>query len=133
MKKMRRLITMGLSAAVGLAMVLFAVKAHSQQAPANPSPLYVLTFIDVLPAGVGPGTAAIKQYVIDTRKEPGNQRCEAVAQIAGLANHLMVLEVWKDEAAFRKHEGAARTLDFRSKLAPLLGAPFDRRESFLIE
>jgi quinol monooxygenase YgiN len=103
------------------------------QGPANPSPLYVATFIDLMPPGLDAGTAAIKQYVRDTRKEPGIKRCEAVAQIDGRANHLMLLEVWQDEAAFRKHEAAAHTRDFRTKMQPLIGAPFDEREHFLVE
>jgi quinol monooxygenase YgiN len=104
-----------------------------RQAPAKPSPIYVLTFIDLLPVGLGSGVPAIKQYVIDTRKEPGIMHCEAVAQVAGRINHLMVLEVWKDLPAFEKHEGTTSTLDFRKKLAPLLGAPFDQRVSFVVE
>jgi quinol monooxygenase YgiN len=103
------------------------------QGPANPSPLYVATFIDLMPPSIAPGTAAIKQYVLDTRKETGIRRCEAIAQIAGRANHLIIIEVWQDEAAFEKHESAAHTRDFRTKMQPLIGAPFDQREHFLVQ
>lgn len=137
MNSMRRLLA--IAAVTGLAFAaatITATRAHSQQnplqGPAHPSPLYVVTFIDLLPPGAGPGTAAIKQYVLDTRTEPGIVRCEAIAQV-GRANHLVVTEVWKDEAAFQKHETAAHTLDYRAKLAPLIGAPFDQREHFLVE
>jgi quinol monooxygenase YgiN len=75
---------------------------------ADPSPLYVATFIDLIPPGTEAGTAAIKQYVLDTRKEPGIVRCEAIAQVAGRVNHLMVMEVWKEEAA-----------DFNSRAGPV--------------
>jgi len=57
----------------------------------------------------------------------------AIAQIAGRANHLAVIGVWKDAAAFEKHETAAHTLDYRTKMEPLIGAPFDQREHFLVE
>lgn len=102
-------------------------------APANPSPLYVDTFIDLLPQNAPAGFAAIKQYVLDTRKEPGNLRCIAVAQIAGRANHLIVMEEWQDEAAFHRHEAAVHTRDYRAKMLPLIGAPFDEREHFLVQ
>jgi quinol monooxygenase YgiN len=134
---MRPVITAAIVAGVAFAAAMFTTtKVHSQQnplqGPANPSPLYVATFVDLMPPGAEAGTAAIKQYVLDTRKEPGIVRCEAIAQV-GRANHIMVMEVWKDEAAFEKHEIAAHTLDYRAKLAPLIGAPFDQREHFLVQ
>jgi quinol monooxygenase YgiN len=119
--------------ALFVACLVWAARINAQQPPTNPSPLYVLTFIDLLPPGLDPGTVAIKQYVDASRKEPGIVRAQAVAQIAGRTNHLMIVEVWKDQAAFEKHEGTAATLDFRKKLAPLLGAPFDQRVSFVVE
>jgi quinol monooxygenase YgiN len=111
--------------------------AQAQQtaldAPANPSPLYVETFIDLMPQNTAPGTVAIKQYVRDTRKDAGIVRCEAIAQIAGRANHLIVLEVWRDEGAYEAHESAQHTRDYRALLQPLLGAPFDQRVHFVVE
>jgi quinol monooxygenase YgiN len=140
MNPMRRVFTVAI--VTGLAFAAGTVTTlHSQQnpppGPANPSPLYaplyVTTFIDLMPPGREAGTEAIKQYVLDTRREPGILRCEAIAQIAGRSNHLEVMEVWKDEAAFEKHETLAHTLDYRAKMAPLMGAPFDQREHFLVE
>jgi len=120
-----------------IAIALFTVTLHSQQnsprIPDSASPLYVTTFVDLIPPGAGAGTAAIKRYVLDTRKDPGILRCEAIAQIAGLSNHLMVIEVWKDEAAYRNHEVLAHTLDYRARLAPLIGAPFVQREHALVQ
>ena len=103
------------------------------QGPANPSPLYVATFIDLMPTNLAAGTTAIKQYVIDTRKDAGNKSCQAIAQIAGRANHLVIMEVWQNEAAYHKHEETAHTKDYRAKMQPLIGAPFDEREHFLVE
>jgi quinol monooxygenase YgiN len=122
---------------VGATLFSGGIQAQQQpdplQGPTNPSPLYVATFIDLMPPGVVAGTALIKQYVLDTRKETGIRRCEAIAQIAGRANHLIIMEVWQDEAAFEKHESAAHTRDFRTKMQPLIGAPFDQREHFLVQ
>jgi quinol monooxygenase YgiN len=137
MKTTRRLIISAGASCLAFALAVFATKLHSQQnplqGPVNPSPLYVVTFIDLMPPGTEAGTAAIKQYVLDTRKDAGIERCEAIAQIAGRANHLAVIEVWKDAGAFEKHETAVHTLDYRAKMAPLIGAPFDQREHFLVE
>ncbi len=69
----------------------------------------------------------------DRPGKPGILRCEAIAQIAGYANHLVVPEVWKDEEAFQRHETLAHTLEYRTKMAPLLEAPFDQRQHFPVE
>ncbi len=102
------------------------------QAPKVVAPLYVVTFADVFPQNTVAGTAAIKQYAADTRKDPGIERVEVIAQVGGHANHMVIIEVWKDEASFNKHEAAAHTLEFRAKMQPLLGAPFDQRFHFLV-
>src|SRR5665213_532262 len=102
------------------------------QAPKVVAPLYVLTFTDVLPANILVGTATVKQYAADTRKDPGIERVEVIAQVGGHANHMVIIEVWKDEASFSKHESAAHTLNFRSKMQPLLGSPLDQRFHCLI-
>lgn len=137
MHPMRRVSTVAVIAGLAFAAGTLTPRLRSQQdplqGPAHPSPLYVATFVDLMPPGTEAGTSVIKQYVTDTRREPGIVRCEAVAQIAGRANHLVVLEVWKDQAAFEKHETAAHTRDYRAKMLPLIGAPFDQREHFLVQ
>ena len=99
----------------------------------SPAPLYVATFVDLMPQNKEPGTAAIRDYVIATRREPGIVRVEAIAQVGGRDNHLVIFEVWKDQKAFDQHEASANTKNFRSKLQPLIGAPFDQRLHFLVE
>lgn len=137
MRATRRVIVAAILMGVTFALGMFTSQLRSQQdpmqGPANPSPLYVATFIDLMPVNIVAGTAAIKQYVTDTRKEPGIKRCEAIAQIAGRANHLIIVEVWQDSAAYEKHEAAAHTRDYRAKMQPLIGAPFDEREHFLVQ
>src|SRR5581483_2980425 len=104
-----------------------AYRLNAQQPPGRPAgALYVATFIDVIPTNTAAATAAIERYVADSRKEPGNVRAEALVQ-DGRANHLFVLEVWRDQAALDAHEAAMTTRDFRGKLQPMLGAPFDQR------
>jgi quinol monooxygenase YgiN len=137
MNRMPRITAVTVVAVLAFAAGAFTPKLHSQQnpldGPANPSPLYVATFIDLMPPSTEAGTAAVKQYVLDTRKESGIVSCEAIAQIAGRANHLVVIEVWKNTAAFENHESAAHTRDYRAKMVPLIGAPFDQRVHFLVE
>lgn len=117
----------------GLISVARPQQQGSQAAGKSPAPLYVVTFVDVTPPNTQAGTKAIRDYVVVTRKEPGIARIEAIAQVGGRENHLVIFEVWKDQKAFDQHEAAADTKDFRTKLLPLLGSPFDQRLHFLVQ
>ena len=127
-------------AALALTLGTFGGRIFAQQGQPDPlqapkvvAPLYVVTFADVFPQNTVAGTTTIKQYAADTRRDPGIQRVEVIAQVGGHANHMVIIEVWKDEASFNKHESAPHTLDYRAKMQPLLGAPFDQRFHFLVQ
>jgi quinol monooxygenase YgiN len=137
MRSIRRAVTILLSAALIFAAGMLASSLRAQQppafnAPANPTPFYVITFVDITPDNKNTGVALLKQYVADTSKAPGIQRVEALSQI-NRTNHFVLYEIWQNEEAFQKHEGAQITRDFRTKMAPLLGAPFDQRTHFKLE
>lgn len=100
--------------------------------PAHPSPYYVINFVDSVPNYREAAVAALKQYVADMRKEPGNQSAEALVQL-NRPNHFFLYEVWQNDEAFQKHEASATTLEFRNKIQPMLGAPFDERAHFKLE
>ena len=111
---------------------LLTGRLRAQQSAASPSPFYVITFVDLIPPTKDAGVALLKQYVDTTRKEPGNQTAEALTQI-NRTNHLFLYEVWQNEAAFNRHESNAATRDFRTKIQPMLGAPFDQRTHSKLE
>jgi quinol monooxygenase YgiN len=103
------------------------------QEPAMQARIYVVTHVDVLPqAPVSAATILLKQYAADSRKESGAVRIEVYAQISRL-NHFSVVEVWKDQQAFDAHEAAAHTKQFRNKIQPMLGSPFDERLHQIVE
>jgi quinol monooxygenase YgiN len=115
---------------------LLAGKLRAQQpavkVPAHPSPYYVINFVDSVPNYREAAVATLKQYVADMRKEPGNQSAEALVQL-NRPNHFFLYEVWESDEAFQKHEGSATTLEFRNKIQPMLGAPFDERAHYKLE
>ena len=115
---------------------ILAGRLRAQQpaasAPAHPAPYYVITFVDIVPNNRDAAVAVIKQYVADMRKQPGNQSAEGLVQLNRL-NHFFIYEVWQNQEAFQKHEADASTLQFRNKVAPMLGAPFDERPHFKLE
>lgn len=59
-------------------------------------------------------------------RRDGNLRCEVVQRV-GQLHQLVLLEVWRDRAAWEAHGGAGDTTDVRDKLAALRAAPIDER------
>jgi quinol monooxygenase YgiN len=108
-------------------------QAQAQQpAPTPPAgPVHVVTFVDITPDNRAAGTAFCKQYAADTRKDPGVTSVELLAQ-TNRPNHLVIYEVWKDKAAFERHEALPHTKDFRAKMAPIIGSPFDQRPHYVV-
>lgn len=114
-----------------------AYGAPAQQAPPAaapvqpPGPVQVITFVDITPNNREPGTALCKQYVADTRRDAGIASVEVLAQ-TNRPNHLVIHQVWQNLAAFERHEAAQHTRDFRAKLLPMLGSPFDQRLHYVV-
>ena len=107
--------------------ILLGTLAYAQQ-----EQVYVVTHIDLLPAGVNPGVAALKQLTAETAKEKDCVRFEVMQQ-DGRPNHFTVVGVWKDRKAFEAHDAAAYVREFREKLMPYIGSPWDERLHKLVQ
>jgi quinol monooxygenase YgiN len=88
--------------------------------------LYVVTHVDVIPAGKDDCMAALKAMSVDTAADTGNISYEVLQQ-ANRGNHFAVLEVWANRKALDGHAMAAHTRAFRAKLVPIAGALYDER------
>ena len=135
MHSIRRALMILLSAGLVFAGGMLAGRLRAQQpasTPSNPSPFYVTTFVDLIPPNRDGGVALLKQYLVDTGKAPGIQRVEGLVQL-NRTNHFLLYEAWQSQEAFNKHEADAATREFRSKIQPMLGAPFDQRLHFKLE
>jgi quinol monooxygenase YgiN len=101
----------------------------SNVAPA-PAPegrvLYAVTHVDVGPPNREKAIELLKSAAEATRMENGNLGFDALQQSAR-TNHFEVVEVWKGRKTEDAHEIAPATKDFRAKLAPMIGARYDRR------
>jgi quinol monooxygenase YgiN len=136
---MRRRLAVGvLLAAVALAGT-FAQRVQAQQpaAPAAapvqpPGPVHVITFVDITPNNKDNGTALCKQYIADMRKDAGVTRAELLVQ-TNRPNHMVMDIVFQNEAAYEKNQGSQLTKDFKNKLIPIIGAPFDERSHYVAQ
>jgi quinol monooxygenase YgiN len=96
--------------------------AQAQEA----GPIHVVTYVEVMSAAKSDGASLVRQYRDAARKEDGNMRAEALRRI-GQSNQFVVIEAWKDRAAFDAHGKAAGTTQFRDKLKAIQNAPYDER------
>jgi quinol monooxygenase YgiN len=88
--------------------------------------VYVLTHVDVFPAGKDQTVDLLKQLADDSRKDGGNLRFDVLQQ-EGRLNHLPLIETWRDQHARAAHAAAEHTRTYRTKLTPLQGALYDER------
>lgn len=88
--------------------------------------IYVLTHVDVVPAGKNDCIAALKTMSIDTVSDAGNISYEVLQQ-ANRPNHFTVIEAWANRKALDAHAMAPHTRAFREKLTPIAGALYDER------
>jgi quinol monooxygenase YgiN len=102
----------------------FDVAAPKGQVPSGA--LYVVTHVDVFPAGKDQAAELVKAQADAARKDDGNLRYDLL-QWDGHPNHFTLVEAWRDRKAFDASAAAPHTKQFRQKLMPLEGALYDER------
>lgn len=85
-----------------------------------------MTHIDAEPNYTKDATNLLRTYASDSRKDPGAVRIEVLEE-DGKPNHFTLVEVWRDKKAYEAHIVLAHTKEFRAKLFPMLGSPYDER------
>ena len=98
-------------------------QAHAQ-APAGH--IYVAAYAEVGTNSVKDGVGLLKQFRDAVIKEDGNVRID-IAEEIGRANRFLILEIWKDQAAFDAHGKSAATTAFGDKFKAIQNAPLDVR------
>ncbi len=94
--------------------------------PGGSAAIWVLTHIDVFPAGKDRAADLARSLAAAGRDREGNLRFD-VLRWNGHPNHFTLIEGWRDREAFEANAMAARTRDFRRQLTPLEGALYDER------
>ena len=107
--------------ASALALLLTLGQAAAQNAG---EAVYVVTHVDFTPPNAAQGEAALKAFAAEASHDAVRYE---VLQEPTRKNHFTLVTVWKDQAAFEAHLASPKTRDFRNKIDPLLGSPFDER------
>jgi quinol monooxygenase YgiN len=99
-------------------------------APLRPAPsgrpTYVITHVDVIPPRTDDAIALLSRMADLGRKEANNYRLEVLQQI-DRSNHFSIVELWPNRKVFEARAATPIMIDFRNKLQPMLGAPYDQR------
>jgi quinol monooxygenase YgiN len=91
--------------------------------PADVSPLYVVTYIEVRPNAKEEGVALVKAYRDASRAAKGNLRAVAVQRMR--AGHFVLVSAWQNKAAWDAAGEGTKTQ--REKLHAIRNAPTDDR------
>lgn len=92
--------------------------------PADVSPLYVITYVELKPTAMSEGAGVLKSWREAQRRAQGNLRAEVVRS-STRPGQFVVIAAWQNKAAFDAHADAGKT--FRDKLNDLRNAPADDR------
>jgi quinol monooxygenase YgiN len=93
---------------------------------ADPPPLIYVINIDVMPPFTLEASQLLKTYRNDSLKEKGAKRVELLQRLEH-GNHYAVIEEWSTQADHDAHIATNETRNFRTKIQPMLGSPFDER------
>ena len=107
-----------------VALLWLAIPVFAQQEAAKK--LYVVTYVDVFPNFAAQTNKLLLEFASDSRKDTGSVRFEVLRDV-DRTNHFTVVEVWQNRQAYEAHLNLAHTKNFREKIQPGLGSPFDER------
>jgi quinol monooxygenase YgiN len=111
---------------LGLFAAMIAIGSFAVAQQTTAKTLYIVTYVDVYPNFAEDAAKLLQQMASDSRKDAGSVRFEVIRDVAR-ANHLAIVEVWQNQKAFDTHVALTRTKEFRTKIQPMLGSPFDER------
>lgn len=103
-----------------------AIMLAAALASAQPAQLYVVTYVDVYPNFAADAVKLLTEFRDASLKDKGAVRFEVLRDV-GRPNHMAIVEVWSSRQAYEAHRMQPYTRQFREKLQPMLGSPFDER------
>ena len=109
-----------------LAMVVVAFLIGAPARSNDFAEVMVVTHIDIIPDFVDQAEPLLKQFVTDSRNEPGVKYFTLITWDP-TTNHFQLIEVFQNMRAFNAHVSSERTVEFRNALQPFIGAPYDER------
>ena len=110
-----------------LAIVTLPLAAAPAKAQEDSS-IHMVSYVDAAPAARNQVATLLRQLANASRKDAGLIRFE-ILQRTSPSSQFVILESWKDQAAFDAHVAAAHHKQFREKIDTHLISPVDDRLS----
>ena len=131
MKTLSRLILCAVAAAALASPVLAqpapgAVGSVIQGVTVVDGPIYMMTYVEVIPSAVPTTLAALKEYRAAAAREPGAMQVD-IFQEQGQSHRFVVSEIWQNRAQVATHQRAAAMTALAQKMKPVELGPLDMR------
>jgi quinol monooxygenase YgiN len=104
-----------------LAAAAFAV-VSAARAQTGTDPVFAVTYLEVATTEVARGVELVKTFRDASRREAANLEF-TVLQEMSRPNRFVIMEGWKDQAAFEAHDKGTAKSEFESALAPIRNSP----------
>jgi quinol monooxygenase YgiN len=118
--------TLARRVAAGFVVIAAAVAASASGARAQGTEaVFAVTYLDVAAGAVPQGVELIKRYRDLSGREDANLEF-TVLQESSRPNRFVIMEGWRDQAAFEAHDKGAAKADFEGALKPIRNSPPDR-------
>ena len=99
----------------------FAV-VPAARAQTGTDPVYAVTYLEVATTAVARGVELVKKFRDASRREAANLEF-TVLQETSRPNRFVIMEGWKDQAAFEAHDKGTAKSEFESALGPIRNSP----------
>jgi quinol monooxygenase YgiN len=109
----------------GCLVAAIAAVTPAARAQTSADAVYAATYLDVGVSSIDQGVALLKKYRETSQHEASNLEF-TLLQETSRPNRFVIVEGWKDQAAFDAHVKAAATTQFLDALKPLRNSPPDR-------
>jgi quinol monooxygenase YgiN len=113
-------------AAGSLVIATAVAVAPAARAQSSADAVFAVTYLDVGAGAVPQGVELIKKYRDQTRREAANLEF-TILQETSRPNRFVIMEGWRDQAAFEAHDKGAAKADFEGALKPIRNSPPDRK------
>jgi quinol monooxygenase YgiN len=107
-----------------MAAAVAIVPAASAQTAADG--VYAVTYLDVGTTSVAQGIDLIRKFRDASRREAANLEF-TILQETSRPNRFVIMEGWKDQAAFEAHDKGTAKAEFEAALKPIRNSPADRK------
>jgi quinol monooxygenase YgiN len=114
------------SVTADLLMIAVAISAAPARAQSSAEVVFAVTYLDVGVDAVPQGVALLKKYRDQSRNDDANVEF-TILQEASRPNRFVIMEGWRDRAAFDAHDKGAAKAEFESALEPIRNSPPDRK------